>query len=75
MSKFPVEVKTYRVIRKSVTFDHIFCAHCGRELTKFNFKNGQLTQRQHYQVITKEGLQLRYCLRRGWCEVRREGKH
>lgn len=72
MSDFPVDVKAYRVIRKSKAYDHIFCAGCGREITRFNLKTGELIQRQHFLCETELGIQLRFCWRRDNCEQRRE---
>lgn len=72
MTKFPVSIKAYKIIKKSKTNDHIFCAGCGREISRFNFKTGQIIQRQHFLCETEEGIQLRYCWRRDDCDKRRE---
>lgn len=74
MSRFPTKIRDYKIMKHGVTSDHIFCANCGRELTKFNFKNGQLVQKRHYLCTSVEGFELRYCWRRDICEKRRKQK-
>lgn len=71
MDKFPIKVLRYRIANKGLVYDHVFCAHCGRELTKFSFKTGKLTQQRHYICLTEDSIQLHYCWWRDRCEQRR----
>lgn len=71
---FPIDVSKRRVMRKRKAHDHIFCAGCGKEITRFNFKSGELIQRQHFLCETDKGIQLRFCWRRDNCNERRERK-
>lgn len=72
MEKFPSYVTCYRIIKKGLTNEHLFCAMCGKEITHFDFKTGNLYQRQHFLCNTESGIQIRLCWRRDNCLKRKQ---
>lgn len=75
MANLPPYVKSHRLARKGFSYDHHFCSYCGKELTKLNLKNGKLQQSQHFICETENGLKIRLCWRRAYCEKRRDERN
>lgn len=61
--------------KKHKVYDHYFCAYCGKELTKLDYKTGYLKQQQHIIGYTAEGLQIRLCWQGNTCEKRHDEKN
>lgn len=71
--RLPEGVKPIKLVKKHFCYGHYFCAHCGKEITRLNMKNGWLSAVQHFLGETPSGAQLRYCWNRDKCkEIKRK---
>lgn len=70
----PSDAVAFRVVQPTQVSEHIFCHYCGRELTTFDFKTGNLHVGKHKVWIHRNGLQTRRCWRLDQCEERRKAR-
>lgn len=62
--RFPDGVVGAVRLKPSRLKEHTFCHACGREITSFNYSDGELyAKKEYWRAETIEGLEVHFC---GW---------